>query len=235
MGRREELLRRLMGLPSRSDNVRNLLAARRRMVDAPYKQSVVGIDVPNEGWVPIRLRRDASPVRRSGQPMGPKEEEFLADYVQETFDGHPSWDGFYGPAFNIVVYPDAANRAYGLSPRITRRHEVMHGYNQAARDGVPGMPISSRLLATLPEGMARPLDEMIATRAGGERILEVPWDTYAETYRKQGNLQAARIAGALHASQRAGRAVADNPMATGAGLVGGSALLYGLMSGEDGQ
>jgi len=52
---------------------------------------------------------------------------------------------------------------------------------------------------------------------------------------KQGNLQAARIAEALHASQRAGKAVADNPMAAGAGLVGGSTLLYGLMSGDDGQ
>lgn len=116
-----------------------------------------------------------------------------------------------------------------------RRHEVMHGYNQAAREGVPGMPLASRLAAKLPSDMAVPFDEMIATRAGGKRIMDVPWGYYADRYRKQGNNQAARIAEALHASQRAGKAVADNPMATGAGLVGGSALLYGLMSGEDGQ
>jgi hypothetical protein len=242
MGRREELLRRLMGLPSRSDNVRNMLAARRRMVDVPYKKGFDGIDLPEGGWIPTKRRIDASPVARGVPALATWRKDLLAEYVRETLDKNPSWAGFYAPAFNTVVYPDASNAAYGRSHRTIRRHEVMHGFNQAARDGVSGMPISSRLIAKLPENVAIPLDEMIATRAGGDRILDVPWAKYAETYRKQGDNRAARIADALHAAQVAGRRggqlvrkAADNPMATGAGLVGGSALLYGLMSGDDGQ
>jgi len=238
MGRREEILRRLMG--SRSDNVRNLLAARRRMLDQAVTPSGVTRAVRT---VDGQLPRPAFPGMENSTLLRVAEglalDTLAADAAKQMADdprimGHfmpmPSNTGPLGVVSYRPGMPDV------------RRHEVMHGYNQAAREGVPGMPLASRLAAKLPRDMAVPFDEMIATRAGGERIMDVPWGYYADRYRKQGNNQAARIAGALHAAQVAGRRggqfvrkAAANPMATGAGLVGGSALLYGLMSGEDGQ
>ena len=230
MGRREEILRRLMG--SRSDNVRNMLAARRRMLD--QKITPAG---------PQLIARTAD--RKLPRPVFPGLENSQAAYLGEGLVAATLAEGAAERLAKdrrlagIFVPMDDSGPLGVVSYRPgmtgTRRHEVMHGYNQAARQGVPGMPLPSRLISKLPRSVAVPFDEMIATRAGGDRIIDVPWDYYAKGYREKGHLAAARIAEALHASQRAGRAVADNPMATGAGLVGGSALLYGLMSGEDGQ
>jgi len=94
----------------------------------------------------------------------------------------------------------------------------------------------------MPEMFRRPLDEIVASRVGGKPLMEIPWGVYAERFADIGQVGAANVARSLHAAQvareaagRAGRLAADNPMATGATLGGGGTLLYGLMSGDDGQ
>ena len=245
MGRREEILRRLMG--SRSDNVRNLLAARRRMVDQPMVPT--GEQSLTPASLIARSPEAAAAVREADELRWMNLGSHLGDAA--SAGARPIMEGKVGGTFaktpmdeigvlGVVSYPVGVPNQ-GLA-RDIRRHEVMHGYNEAAHQGMEGMPLWSRVTGSMPRAIRRPLDEVVATRVGGQKYTDINWDWYAKLYEGQGQLDAARVARALHAAQVAGRRggqvvrkAADNPMATGAGLVGGSTLLYGLMSGEDGQ
>ena len=221
-------------------SLRKLLAARRQMVDAPYWQRFDGVDLPGGGWMPTKRRIEASPVARDGSGLEFQDEAFLRQLTSETLEGRPEVNGFFMPDYALVAYPDAHRALAGSDPRGIRRHEVMHAYNHAARQGVSGMPLASRVLAQFPEGLARPLDEMVASRAGGKAALDIPWDYYASHYLAEGNAQAARVARALHAAQQArnaaraaGTFAADHPAAAAAALATGGGLLYGLSLEDD--
>jgi hypothetical protein len=208
------------------------------MVDAPYRQTFDGVDLPDGGWAPTQRRINAQPVARDGTSLGLQDEDFLRHLTSEILESDPKVEGFFAPEYDLVVYPDA--RYASASPRNLRRHEVMHAYNHAARQGAGGMPMASRVLAKLPEGLARPLDEIVASRVGGKAALDIPWDFYASHYSSQGNMQAARVAQALYAAQQArnaaraaGRVVTDNPTATAAALATGGGVLYGLSLEDD--
>lgn len=245
MGRREELLMRLMG--SRSNNVRNMLAARRRMVDQPMVPT--GERSLTPAALIARSPEATAAVREAEELQGMNLGSHLGDAA--SAGARPIMDGKVVGTFaktpledvgvlGVVSYPSGIpnqGRARGI-----RRHEVMHGYNEAAHQGMDGMPIWSRVTGSMPRAIRRPLDEVVATRVGGMKYADINWDWYAKLYESQGQLDAARVARALHAAQVAGhrggqlvRKAADHPMATGAVIGGGGTLLYGLMSGEDGQ
>jgi hypothetical protein len=125
-------------------------------------------------------------------------EPIAAEGALGTFSRTPeSASGLLG----VVTYPRDA--------RPTRRHEVMHGYNEAAVRGVPGMPLSSRAVAALrggqsPDtfrgGVAVALDELLAQGAGGTRMADVPWHVYMDQYNSSGAPWAAKTAAALNAA-----------------------------------
>jgi|LakMenEpi03Aug12_release.lakeMendotaPanAssembly.Ray.scaffolds.fasta_scaffold433270_1 hypothetical protein len=227
-----------MGTP-----IRKLLAARRQMVDAPYRQRFDGVDLPDGGWMPTNRRIEPRIVARDGSGLELQDDAFLRLLTREILEKDPDTAGlytagFYAPEYHLVAYPDA--KYTSGSPRSLRRHEVMHAYNHAARQGVAGMPLASRVLAKLPGGLARPMDELVASRVGGKAALDVPWDFYANKYLAEGNSQAARVARALHAAQKArnaarsaGRAAAENPGITAAALGTGGGVLYGLSLEDD--
>lgn len=98
-------------------------------------------------------------------------------------------------------FPGVGLVMYRQGDRATRRHEVMHGYTEAARMGYPGMPAVSRLAARLPNVLSGPLDEMAATRVGGESLLTKDWPFYASFHAKQGNYGPAAVYAGLGVAQ----------------------------------
>ena len=213
-----------------------MLAARRRIIDQPMVPSVLEA----EKLVPDAL------VARPGPVMD--------QYLSGSFDDDPLWNqallhraelgaenivaGRWAGSFvdaplkaagylGVASYPkDVPNASLA---RNVRRHEIMHGYNTAARQGLEGMPLSSRLVASAPSALSRPLDELAAQRAGGAAFMDIPWGAYAGQYAAAGELGAARVARALEAAQRARRGVGsvvdeavefagDHPVLLGGGL-----------------
>lgn len=123
--------------------------------------------------------------------------------------------------------------AYFVGDLPSKRHELMHAYNQAARRGEPGMPLASRFIAavegghpveTWRGGAGRLLDEYTAQRAGGSSFGEIPWSAYAQQYDAEGLKQAAALARAMQGAQYAGD-VATRPEALAlAALAAGTAV-----------
>lgn len=204
------------------------------MVDQPY----AGVPGSNPSYrvvprSPVATMETATPVDAAAQWKTAAAAMDARDLVDAgaaggVFTTRPGM----GDTLGVVTYPELG---YGI-----RRHEVMHGLNHAAMQGVPGMPLASRVIASLPSGLARPLDEAVASRVGGKPVLDVPWNVYADRYRKEGNMQAARVAQALYAAQQArnaaraaGRVVTDNPAAAAAALATGGGVLYGLSLEDD--
>ena len=144
----------------------------------------------------------------------------------------------------VVSYPHGSRRV--------RRHEIMHGYNEHAMkfgphwtEGGAGLPFASRLVAALPagSGLERVADEMVATRAGGDRIRDVDWDYYRNLYASQGDVDAAKVAGHVANAQEAARRVLsrmpNNPAESAALYGGAAAASYGalnaLLNGQEPQ
>lgn len=131
--------------------------------------------------------------------------------------------------------------SYPRFERGVRRHELMHGYTEAARAGYEGLPAWPQAVGSMPRWLGRPLDELGAQRAGGTPFMETPWGWYASYYAQSGDQGAARVARALEAAQRArrmgGRAAefaADHPVLLGAG-VGTAYLLNQALAEEEGE
>ena len=230
----DKLGRRIAAAVAGKTGVAPLLAARRKMVDAPYRRVFKGEELPNGGWVPTMTSVYANPVARDGTGLLFEDEAFLRGLTNRYLEDRPEVHGFYMPEYNLVSYP-AKYSASGPDARKVRRHELMHAYTEAARQGQPGMPIASRLVASIPGDLSRPFDEILATRADGRPILDVPWDYYASHYARDGATQAARVARALHAAQvardaakDAGRLAAENPVQTAAAIGTTGGVLYGL-------
>lgn len=123
--------------------------------------------------------------------------------------------------------------SYPVGDRKVRRHELMHGYAEAAKQGLPGMPFGARMVAASPGFLAEPLDEYLAMRADGTRFMDIPWGAYADDYLMRGHPVAARVAHGLHAAQMAGRFASEYAPYIAAGAVGTGALAYGLSQGDE--
>jgi|688.fasta_scaffold248527_1 hypothetical protein len=181
-----------------ASRIRKLLAARRAMVDLPYRSLDAG-DLKYRALEPTpRIR----PVPYDADP--------LVQYAEDALKAD-GWEGLF--VHSPEIYQDKGTIGavvYPVGDRNVRRHEVMHGYNRAAMLGVDGMPWQSRAVAALDRvpGLGLVADEMVARMAGGSRpFADVPWDAYQRSYAEQGKDAAARIAGLLHGVQR----VADDP------------------------
>jgi len=198
------ILRKLMGkpVPPPPGRIPAMLAARRAMVDAPYMTRFEGVDLPDGGWMPTKRLVEPNPLARSAPGLLPGDRDFLRMHAREHLDGNKDITGFYDPNYGLVVYPDKHN-ATSVNPYGTRRHEVMHGYNHAARMGAKDLPLMSRVASAVPHALSRPLDELIAQRVGGRAFMEIPWDWYANQYATEGSAGAARVARALSAAQNA--------------------------------
>lgn len=130
----------------------------------------------------------------------------------------------------VVTYPQG-NRA-------VRRHEVMHGYNEAARRGYQGLPTSSRVIGALDgSSWTRPFatvaDELAAQRVGGRSFSEMNWPDYVSYYGAHGDHAAAALARALGVAGGVQRELAQHPVAWG--LAAGTAATLGaaLGAGEE--
>jgi hypothetical protein len=212
-----------------------MLAARRRIIDQPMVPSALD----ESRMVPDALvarAEDITPLvsgsvnkadwlRRAAinavADIGAKPitaGEFLGSFTGVPMDKA----GFLG----VASYPRGAGT--DLSRNI-RRHEVMHGYNEAARQGAEGLPFWSRVVAATPQAISRPLDELVAQRAGGASFSEIPWGTYASQYANEGQRGQAAVARGLQAAQVAGRYA---PYLAG-GAVGTGMLAYGLSQDDE--
>jgi len=175
-----------------ASRVRKLLAARRAMVDMPYRY----LDAGGAQYRALEPRPNDAPP--------------LAQYAENALKSD-GWDGVFvhSPEF----YQDTGTiggLVYPVGNRPVRRHEVMHGYNRAAMLGVEGMPWQSRAVAALNRvpGLGPVADEMVARIAGGSKpFSDVPWDEYQRLYSANGMDAAARVAGMLHRVQ----GFADDP------------------------
>ena len=233
----------LVGGTPKASRVPALMAARRRIIDQPMVLSadaqklvpdalitraddlaplVDGSYMPDD-W---RVADDLARVAEAGA------RDVVADRAFGTFAKAPGAP-YLGVASYVSGVPNAA------LARTARRHEIMHGYNEAARQGFEGLPFASRLTASLPRPLSIPVDEMVAQGVGGTRALDVPWGFYAERYAAGGELGAARVARALEAAQKArqlgGQAAQftkDHPVLTGAG-VGTMYLLQQALAAEE--
>jgi hypothetical protein len=183
---------------AKSSNVPALLAARRAMIDA---RPGVAIDIPL--------------VTARGGDYSAVHDAYGLGLIDSGIDAIN--DGKVGGLFNPSRgrFPGVGLVMYRQGDRAARRHEVMHGYTEAARLGYPGMPAVSRAAARLPHSLGDPLDEMAATRVGGGSLLTKNWPWYASYHAKQGNYGPAAVYAGLGAAQ--GGAVA-------AGAVGSAAL-----------
>lgn len=234
------ILRKLMGkpVPPPPGRIPAMLAARREMVDAPYTARFEGVDLPDGGWMPTKRLVEPNPIERGATGLIPQDWDFLRMHAREYLEGNKDVAGFYDPEYGLVVYPDKRNATFG-NPHGIRRHEVMHGYNHAARMGAKDLPLMSRVASAVPHALSRPLDELIAQRVGGRAFMEIPWDHYANQYAAEGSAGAARVARALIAAQNAGRLggraidfAVDHPGLLGAG-VGAAYTLNRAMASEE--
>jgi hypothetical protein len=116
------------------------------------------------------------------------------------------------------------------SQRMTRRHELSHGYVHAAREGREGMPWGHRLVAaaypaeggdSFRLGVATIMDEVLARRVAGQKLSDFDLQLYAKYYDRSGNTEVAKAyrtaAAALAASKAAGKGAAIGAGATAAG------------------
>jgi hypothetical protein len=230
-----------------------MMAARRRIVDQPMVPSYFGNLAPDS----LIARSDdlGALVRGSWRPGSSgdwyPEGDWSAARALSGLAELGARDVVAERAFGTFVpapgkpYLGVASYVSGVPnvelARNVRRHEIMHGYNEAARQGFKGLPFASRLTASLPRSLSVPMDEMVAQGVGGTRALDVPWGVYAELYAAGGKLGAARVARALEAAQRArqlgGQAAQftkDHPVLTGAG-VGTMYLLQQALAAEDNE
>lgn len=198
------------------------------MVDAPYKQKYEGLDLPDGSWMPTNRRVNVSPVARDGSGLDYADEAFLRMRTKDLLENQHLVQGFFDPEFNLVAYPDASTAPSALNALGIRRHEVMHAYNAAARQGGEGLPFWSRVVANTPRPIARPLDELIAQRAGGRAFQDIPWDYYANRYAEENQLGASRIARGMDATTRAAQLAAANPVTVGVAAGGLGFMGYGL-------
>lgn len=229
---------KLLGLapaPPPPGRIPAMLAARRRIIDQPMVPSALDESrlVPDalvaraDDIAPLingsvnnadRLRQAALSVVADIGAKPITAGEFVGSFTGVPMDKA----GFLG----VVSYPSGASTDLA---RNIRRHEIMHGYNEAARQGMEGMPLSSRLVAAMPRALSRPLDELIAQRVGGASFSEIPWGAYVSQYAQEGQSGAAAVARGLQAAQVAGRYAPY----IAAGAVGTGMLAYGLSQDDD--
>ena len=182
---------------AKSSNVPAMLAARRGMIDArPGVRIDIPVVTPRDG--------DYSAVH----------DAYGLGLIDSGIDAIK--DGQVGGLFNPSRgrFPGVGLVMYRQGDRATRRHEVMHGLTEAARLGYPGMPAVSRAAARLPNFLSGPLDEMAATRVGGQSLLTNNWPFYASYHAKQGNYGPAAVYAGLSLAQAG---------AVGAGAAGAGA------------
>ena len=245
----------LVGVKPTASRVPALMAARRRIIDQPMVLSADAQKLVPDAL--ITRADDLAPLvdgsglaaNAEGLRMAPPEYDWaeasrLSDaaelganevIAQRAFGTFVPARG--APYVGVASYPSGVPNAE--LARNVRRHEIMHGYNEAARQGFEGLPFASRLTASLPRPLSIPVDEMVAQGVGGTRALDVPWGVYAEKYAAGGELGAARVARALEAAQKArqlgGQAAQftkDHPVLTGAG-VGTMYLLQQALAAEE--
>lgn len=227
----------LLGLapsPPPPGRIPAMLAARRRIIDQPMVPALDG----SERLVPDALvaRSGALDQVLSGRfdDVSPEWREGVlrrADLGAENIVAG-RWNGSFveDPLIGgVASYPRGVPNA-GLARNI-RRHEIMHGYNAAARQGMDGMPLSSTLAAAMPRALSTPLDELIAQRVGGAAFSEIPWGLYAGQYAQEGQAGAAAVARGLQAAQVAGRYAPY----LAAGAVGTGMLAYGLSQDDEAE
>lgn len=246
MGKYDALLMRLA--PQTRSNLPAMLAARRAIIDQPM--------VPAEAW--NRLVPDALVARSPGlqeaimHPAGDlRAARSIADAAARGAEPIVAarWAGSFSPNIDLASqdWVGVASYPRGVPnesmAREVRRHEIMHGYNAAARRGFEGLPFWSRVAANAPPSIANPLDELIAQRAGGVGFMDIPWGNYARSYASQGASGSARVARVLQAAQAARRA-ADDPtvrqvalgVGAGTGATIGAAYAYdALYPDEEGR
>lgn len=188
-----------------------MLAARRRMIDL---QRPIGVSHPGEhkliarGNVSDMLLSDSSFPDVEGQWSSSPDErlKYRIEEANRTLDARAA-GGLFSPtaAFPGIDHP--FNRgvlglvSYPQANRQTRRHEVMHGMTEAARQGLPGMPAWSRLAASNPLGLGRYLDELGATATEGTLAMagRIPsWPSYAYQYAREGQPASAAAAAATY-------------------------------------
>ena len=208
-----------------------MLAARRRIIDQPMVPSILhpGRVVPD---MLVARGGEIDAVLRANR----LEEDLLQDiYARAEGVAEPVerglWRGGFVPAgtddyVGIATYPTGGQRD-------TRRHEVMHGYNEAARRGYDGLPFWSRVAGSAPPAISYPLDELLAQRAGGAKFMEIPWDKYAGSYAGMGQPGAARVAQGLHAAQKAGQFASDYAPYLAGAAVGTGLTAYALTREEE--
>lgn len=218
MGKYDALLMRLA--PQSRSNLPAMLAARRRMVDNVMTSAGQAAELIARGPEAEDLVRLSAAY---GDHWGNHPAERLNARVSEA---RGSWmnDGSFGPIADDSVLGVVS---YRRGNRGTRRHEVLHGLTEAARQGVGGMPYWSRVAASNPLGLGDFLDELSAQRAGGRSAMLVPWPSYAIDYARQGAPASAAAAGIMAVPQVAAGAA----IGLGAGL--GAAALRDAMYPDD--
>lgn len=194
------------------------------MIDQPMVPSALG----DGRLVPDALVARADDITTPLSDVNAVAELGAAPITQGVFHGSfagvpEEQAGFLG----VASYPRGALGAD--VERGIRRHEIMHGYNWAARQGAEGMPFWSRVVGAAPYSVARPLDELVAQRVQGRSFLDIPWHLYANQYAQKGERGAAAVARGLQAAQVAAR----NAPYIAAGAVGTGMLAYGLSQDDD--
>ena len=236
MGKYDALLLRLA--PQSRSNLPAMLAARRAIIDQPMVPAVGAVNK----LVPDALVARSPDLQQVIDAPSAAIDLWSSKAIQSVAErgAAPIIEGRWAGVFSgnadptardwigVASYPsDVPNKSLARS---VRRHEIMHGYNNAASRGFEGLPFWSRVVGSMPEAIARPLDELIAQRVGGAGFMDIPWDSYARTYASQGSPGAARVARVLQAAQEA-RQAADNPvaqgLALGVGVGTGAAYAYG--------
>lgn len=197
-----------------------MLAARRAMIDMPHHTAGDTIVVH-----PARRRLTATERPKIDALLA----EIAADRAIDTLAEGAV--GVFSPMSKQSAYVGLLS--YPAGDRNVRKHELMHGYAEAAKRGLPGMPLGARMVAASPGFLAEPLDEYLAMRADGTRFMDIPWAAYADEYRMRGQPGAARVAHGLHAAQKAGRFAYDYAPYLAAGVTGTGMLAYGLSQDDD--
>lgn len=190
------------------------------MIDMPYHTAGDAI-VIHPAW--RRLTATERPV------MDALLSEVAADNAKDALASGAA--GVFSPMTKQSAYVGLLS--YPVDDRMIRKHELMHGYAEAAKQGLPGMPLGARMVAASPEFLAEPLDEYLAMRSGGTRFMDIPWGAYATDYRTRGQPGAARVAQGLHAAQQAGRFASKYAPYIAAGAVGTGLTAYGLSRDDD--
>jgi hypothetical protein len=223
MGWSDKLIR-AVGAQAPPSRLPAMLAARRAILDNRVADGVSTLRVPR--YTPA-----------AGLPD--EFEEFFAAFMRNITDderaaARSGTELMSGRGALGVFSPTPGERrvgvaSYPVDDYSTRRHEIMHGYTEAARRGHPGMPLISQAAARLPHFLGRPLDEAAAQVVGGTRLRDIPWGRYADIYRQQGEAGPARVAAALDGAQRVGRSLPEAAAAAATTTaVAGAGIAIGL-------